>query len=53
MTEIQPSLFSISTADALPEGFSYWEQAISAESESRLLGQLADLPFKGVPIPRL
>jgi alkylated DNA repair dioxygenase AlkB len=46
MTEIQPSLFPMRPSDVLPEGFRYCEQAISAENESRVLAQLADLPFK-------
>ena len=45
MTEIQPSLFPIRTSDA-PEGFAYCKQAISPENESRVLAELADLPFK-------
>ena len=46
MTEIQPSLFPMRPADALPKGLGYCEQAISPENESRVLALLADLPFK-------
>jgi len=46
MAESQRTLFSIRSSPSLPEGFSYFGQAISAENESLLLAQLANLPFK-------
>jgi alkylated DNA repair dioxygenase AlkB len=46
MEEDQPSLFPIRFSLALPEGFIYRSETISAQEENRLLAQIADLPFK-------
>jgi alkylated DNA repair dioxygenase AlkB len=43
---IQQSLLSFSTAATLPDGFLYRSDAITIEDESRLLAEIALLPFK-------
>jgi alkylated DNA repair dioxygenase AlkB len=45
MPEKQLFLFS-PPSDPLPEGFSYCPDAISSDDESRLLAEIAPLPFK-------
>jgi alkylated DNA repair dioxygenase AlkB len=46
MAQTQPSLFPVGPSHELPQGFGYCAEAISAGSESRLLTEFADLPFK-------
>jgi alkylated DNA repair dioxygenase AlkB len=42
----QPTLFDLGPSHALPEGFAYHQDVISPDEESRLLTQIALLPFK-------
>jgi alkylated DNA repair dioxygenase AlkB len=42
----QPTLFDLSLSGALPEGFAYRPEVISPEVESRLLAEIARLPFQ-------
>jgi alkylated DNA repair dioxygenase AlkB len=42
----QPSLFETPAAPALPEGFAYRPDFLSADEEARLAAWLADLPFQ-------
>src|SRR5687767_3875627 len=42
----QPNLFPIPSSLALPLGLSYCPEAITPESERRLVAQIAELPFK-------
>jgi alkylated DNA repair dioxygenase AlkB len=46
MAANQPTLFDLSVADAFPEGFAYRPEVISPEAESRLLEEIAPLPFQ-------
>ena len=43
---MQPSLFPMPVAPALPPGFHYCPEVITPEDERRLLNRIADLPFK-------
>ncbi|MXQ12306.1 alpha-ketoglutarate-dependent dioxygenase AlkB [Microvirga makkahensis] len=44
MNQIQPDLFQ--APPALPEGFQYWPDFLSADEERGLVERFADLPFK-------
>jgi alkylated DNA repair dioxygenase AlkB len=46
MSGIQMALFPQLSEKSLPEGFAYRESVISPEEESRLMGEIASLPFK-------
>lgn len=46
MTAYQPSLFALPSAAALPDGFRYCPDAITAADEDGLLAQIAGLPFQ-------
>jgi len=43
---MQPSLFPMPAAPALPPGYLYCPEKITPEDERRLLNRIADLPFK-------
>jgi len=46
MAILQPSLFPMPVAWALPPGFLYCPEVITPEDERRLLNRIVDLPFK-------
>ena len=46
MTANQSARFEVSSVPLLPEGFRYCPEAITAEDETRLLAEIAGLPFK-------
>jgi len=46
MAARQHSLFPLASSSQLPEGFRYFPDAVTPDDESRLLAEIAHLPFK-------